>query len=381
MKTFTFSIDADAAIPAEAAALDSAETLVVAFGARELADRPELFARLAAAFPRARVMGCSTAGEICGATVSDQTLAVAVTRFERTQLRSASARVSSAADSARAGAQLARLLAGPGLRAVFVLSDGVHVNGSELVRGLNAELPDEVVITGGLAGDGDRFQTTWVLEGGQPALQLVTAVGFYGDALVIGHGSRGGWQPFGMRRPVTRSTGNVLHELGGRPALEVYKQYLGELAKGLPATALLFPLALRRQASDQDILVRTILSIDEATQSMTFAGDIPEGADVQLMRTSLEDLIEGAAAAARQTADGAGSGGASLSLVVSCVGRRLVLGQRTEEEVESALESLPQGTSLVGFYSYGEISPLEASGASDLHNQTMTLTTFSEAAA
>jgi hypothetical protein len=61
------------------------------------------------------------------------------------------------------------------------------------------------------------------------------------------------------------------------------------------------------------------------------------------------------------------------------VGRRLVLGSRTEEEIEATLEVLPKGTQQIGFYSYGEISPYTA-GTCDLHNQTMTLTTLSEAA-
>jgi hypothetical protein len=260
-----------------------------------------------------------------------------------------------------------------------VLSDGLQVNGSQLVRGLNDVLPTGVVVTGGLAGDGARFQATWNLHEGRPVQGIVGAVGFYGDAIRVGHGSKGGWDIFGPERRVTRSAANVLFELDGKPALRLYKEYLGDRAAGLPATGLLFPLALRDGVGDDKRLVRTILAVDEATQSMTFAGDIPEGSLVQLMRANFDRLIEGAEAAGQVSAASTGaSRGSMLSIAISCVGRRLVLGERSEEEVEAALAALPSGTEQVGFYSYGEISPY-AMGTCDLHNQTMTLTTLSEA--
>jgi hypothetical protein len=179
-------------------------------------------------------------------------MVVAVARFEATRLATRRRRCSAAEQSFAAGEAVGRQLAGEGLRGVHVLSDGLLVNGSALVRGLGSVLPAGVVVTGGLAGDGDRFARTWVLHEGAPASGQVTAVGFYGDAVAIGHGSAGGWDPFGPRRLVTRSKGNILYELDGKPALELYKQYLGERAEGLPATGLLFPLALSRSEGEED---------------------------------------------------------------------------------------------------------------------------------
>jgi hypothetical protein len=212
-----------------------------------------------------------------------------------------------------------------------------------------------------------------------PESGLVSAVGLYGEKLRVGHGSRGGWDIFGPTRRITRSKGSVLFELDGHPALQLYKQYLGDRASGLPATALLFPLAMRASATDDKMLVRTVLSVDEAMQSMTFAGDMPTGNLVQLMRANFERLIDGASSAALNTVATSGNSQASdvLAIAISCVGRRLILGERTEEEIEAALNGLPKGTRQVGFYSYGEISPY-ASGHCDLHNQTMTLTTIAE---
>jgi hypothetical protein len=229
------------------------------------------------------------------------------------------------------------------------------------------------VVTGGLAGDGARFARTWVLSDGKPEANMVVAVGLYGDRVRVTHGSEGGWDPFGPERLVTASAGNVLHSLDGRPALALYKDYLGDRAAGLPGSALLFPLSLRDSKSGANRVVRTVLSVDETTQSLTFAGDIPTGHYARLMRANFDRLILGAQSAG--VASFASHEGPALSIAISCVGRRLVLGERTEEETEATLV-LP-GTTQVGFYSYGEISP-HASGRCDLHNQTMTLTVVSE---
>ena len=380
VETITYDASKSAwSLPGFPAAMDSDRTLVVAFGAPELIDTPKPLKELKAAFPRAKVVGCSSAGEIAGTSVRDHSLSVAVAKFDHTDLHVASLEVQSSAQSFTAGQTLARQLsAKPGLRAVFVLSEGLDVNGSELVRGLNSVLDPSVVVTGGLSGDGTAFKRTWVALGDKLQSHLLVAVGLYGEHVVVGHGSKGGWDKFGPERVVTKSQANVLYELDNKPALALYKEYLGDKASGLPATGLLFPLALRSGPKDDKVLVRTLLAVDEAKQSMTFAGDLPQGHLVQLMKADYDRLIAGASGAAQSAKTLATSGqGGTLAVAVSCVGRRLVLGERTEEEVEAVLDVLPNGSQIVGFYSYGEISPY-ASGQCDLHNQTMTLTTFSE---
>ncbi len=360
-------------LPAE---LNGPSTLVLAFGASDFAGRPEPFAELAQALPDALLLGCSTSGEIAGTQVHDASISVAVARFEYTALRRASTEVHGAQDSWAAGARLAQQLVAPGLRAVFVLSDGLHVNGTPLVAGLTQNLPQGVQLSGGLAGDGSRFARTWVLDGAAPAQQRICAVGFYGERLRLGHGHDGGWWDFGPQRRITRSEGNVLFELDGKPALDLYKAYLGERAAGLPGTALLFPLSLRREDGGEP-LVRTILGVDEASRSLTFAGDMPQGGIARLMRTHNDHLIDSAGVAVARATAGLDAGDTPLVVSVSCVGRRLVLGERTDEEVETVVEGAPRGAGHVGFYSYGEIAPALA-GGSALHNQTMTVTVFGE---
>ena len=356
--------------------VDSDRTLITVFGASSFLDDPEPIRELTSAFPSSHIVGCSSSGEIHGETLSDGSLSVAVTRFEGTQLRVAVQPVSSDG-SLSAGRELGKILAAEDLKAVFLVSDGLDVNGTDLVVGISEVIPG-AIITGGLAGDGDRFERTWTLVDGKPVSGFVTAVGLYGDRVRVGHGSRGGWDRFGPERIVTSSQGNVLYELDGEPALELYKKYLGELASGLPATGLLFPLALRADEDDDKQLVRTILSVDEDTQSLVFAGDIPEGHRARLMQANFDRLVGGAELAAEHALV-PDAPGPYLTIAISCVGRRLVLGERTEDELEAVLHVLPEDNHQVGFYSYGEISPY-TEGTCDLHNQTMTLTVVAEQA-
>jgi len=270
-------------------------------------------------------------------------------------------------------------LADEALQSVFVLSEGLQVNGSALVEGVEDGLNKTGVVSGGLSADGDRFESTWTWHGGAPQTGQVVAVGFYGLALEIGYGSYGGWRPFGPERLVTRAHASTLYELDGLPALDLYKRYLGEYANELPSSGLLFPLALRSKRGDEGPIVRTILSVDEASNSITFAGSIPEGSYAQLMTANFDQLIDGAHVAADQigmTSENSEQQG--ILIGISCVGRRLLLGERVEEELEAVAESFRQMPHFIGFYSYGEIAPNISSVGCSLKNQTMTLTFLTE---
>lgn len=355
---------------------DSPATLVLAFADPEVSAEDPIWGELRDRFPQSVRCGCSTSGQFDGPVICDREVVVTVAQFHRTRLASASAAVAGGPDSRRAGEEIGERLTAPDLRGVLVLSDGLAVNGSELAAGLLSRLAQDVVVTGGLAGDGSRFGHTWLLDHDLVTSHRVVAVGLYGDAVTIGAGSCGGWSGFGPPREVTGAVGNVLHELDGEPALDLYRRYLGDLAGELPATGLLMPLAVRSAAGGETV-VRTLLAIDEDHRSMTFAGDIPAGGVAQLMRADREDLIDGAATAAERSLVGQDGEGPGLALAVSCVGRRLVLGDRADEELDSAREQLPGRFSLTGFYSYGELAPGLA-GRCELHNQTMTITTISE---
>jgi hypothetical protein len=351
--------------------------LVLYFGAPESLHNDDHYFELRSRFPAANLIGCTSAGEILGEEVYDDSIVVTAIEFEKTNLFVSSVKIDTMENSYEYGIKLANTFDRRGLKGILLLSDGTKVNGSELVRGLVTKLGVSIPITGGLAGDGARFKTTLVGCNEPPESGNITAIGFYGSAISIGHGSVGGWDPFGPERQITKSEGNILYELDGRPALELYKKYLGEEAQNLPGSALLFPLKVHSGNRRDSDVVRTILSISEEDQSMTFAGDIPQGVTAQLMKANFERLIDGASDAA-SIANKQIHSGDKLAILISCVGRKMILGQRTADEVEAVNNILGTDTFQIGFYSYGEISPHISSGSCQLHNQTMTITLLSE---
>ncbi|HFS82684.1 MAG TPA: hypothetical protein ENK71_01825, partial [Epsilonproteobacteria bacterium] len=309
--------------------------------------------------------------------IEEGVLAAMVLAFEKTKIEKVCVEVPHDDDSFEAGKKLADSFEREGLKALFVLSDGLHINGTKLSEGISEVLGSDVVVTGGLAADDNRFEHTWVLANGVLREHYICAVGFYGDAIHLAYGSGGGWQEMGPERTITKAQDNILYEIDGQPALKLYKEYLGERAEGLPATGLLFPVKLVDENLESK--VRTVLGIDEEAQSIIFAGDmLPPGNKITLMMSSFINLVEGAEDAAKQLSlQERDEDHALASIAISCVGRRLVLKQHTEDELEAVMEILGQGARQIGFYSYGEISPLR-SGRCDLHNQTMTLTTLWE---
>lgn len=353
--------------------------LVLVFGSTAALQNQALLETIKLSYPQAILLGCSTAGEICGTQVLDDSLVMTAIQFAHTRLQGSMIKLDRQAQesSFQAGKRLAKMLSPEGLTHVFLLSDGLAINGSELVKGLVEQLPNSVTITGGLAGDGASFAKTIVLWNGMVEEDSVAAVGFYGDRIQVGYGSLGGWSPFGPERRITKSQGNILYELDGESALGLYKKYLGEQAMGLPANGLLFPLGLHLDQGEE-LLVRTILAVNEVDQSLTFAGDVPQGALVQLMKASFDNLVAGAIAAATTSYIATEQKAPELAILISCVGRKLVLKQQVEDEVEGVQSVLGLQSAMTGFYSYGEISPFKSGVPCELHNQTMTITTFIE---
>jgi hypothetical protein len=352
--------------------------IVFIFGGREALENNNGIASLKENFPHATLIGCSTAGEIYKTNVYDQSIVATAIFLEKTQIIHHSVNIGEFGDSYEAGLKLIQKFDKEQLKHIFVLSDGLKVNGSELVAGMSNALPEHIHLTGGLAGDGANFKKTLVInQDGHPQEDIVVAIGFYGNNLEVSFGSFGGWDSFGIERLITKSKDNVLYELDNMPALELYKSFLGEKSKDLPASALLFPLSLRTEVG-QPPVVRTILAINEEDQSMTFAGNLPQGSSVRLMKANMDRLIEGATIAA-QCCNPSKVEDESLALLISCVGRKLVLKQLVEEEIDAVQEVLGQNTQITGFYSYGEICPFSSELLScELHNQTMTITYFTE---
>lgn len=351
--------------------------LVLCFASTTILKNPDIYDQIKSLYPKAHIIGCSTAGEICGTDVSDETLIVTAIHFEKTTLKVAKVPIADMKESFQAGEHLAQQLPHKDLVHVFVLSDGLNVNGSELVNGITKHLPVNVTVTGGLSGDGANFKKTYILSDGPARKNTLTLVGFYGDKLRIGYSSMGGWEKLGKEHTITRSEGNILYEMDGQPALELYKSYMGVDANDLPSSGLLYPLSLRMDENEEWV-VRTILGVDEKQNSLTFAGDVPQGTQAHMMKANFERLIEGSHKAASITKKATTTPSPDLAILISCVGRKMVLKERTKEEVAAVRDVFGEKTALCGFYSYGEISPFTPNAKCELHNQTMTITTLRE---
>ena len=376
MKTFQLTRSNSQWNHANISAETSTPDLLLCFGSKGQLQHPDGYQYLLTQFPNSSIIVASTSGEINNDAVCDDTIVATGITFEKSTIVTHKVNVRDHSDSYFAGKSLAEKFTADGLKLLFVLSDGQLVNGGDLVNGLN-EVLTTIPIVGGLAGDGANFQSTIVGLNGDISEGNIVAVGLYGESLRVGAGSKGGWDKFGPMRTITKSTKNVLYEVDGESALDLYKQYLGEYADKLPGSALLFPLAI--QDEDGRELVRTILTIDQENKSMTFAGNIPEGAKVRLMKANLDNLAAAASdAASLSNLDDSAVGGDKLAILISCVGRKLIFGNRIDEELEAARDIVGADTLITGFYSYGEIAPFSTFMKCELHNQTMTITTICE---
>jgi hypothetical protein len=354
--------------------------LVFIFGSSDILHDKIKYNEVRSFYPQSNLLFCSTAGEILDTGVQDDSIVLTAVYFEKTNIKFSEVKNTVSDESYANGKKLIEGLPKEGLAHVMVFSEGLKVNGSNLVKGIHEALPANVAATGGLVGDGARFKQTLVGLNGIPREGKIVAIGFYGKDIKIGYGSLGGWDAFGPERLITRSKENILYELDDKPALRLYKEYLGDLAGGLPLTGLLFPLNLKIQTELGDTeVVRTILSVNEEDQSMTFAGNMPEGSQARLMKANFDRLIDGAGGAAMIGKKKLQNNIPDLAILISCIGRKLVLKERIEEEVEAVRDIFGKKTAITGFYSYGEISPAEPTEPQcSLHNQTMTVTIFME---
>lgn len=350
--------------------------LVLVFGNRFMLENDSVFEEIKAFYPDGYLVFGSTSGDITSSSVDDDSITVTAIEFEKSKfLIKTSNLLSSNLDSFKTGFNLVDQFPKEGLKYIFVLSEGSFVNGSELTKGMNSAT-ENLLITGGLCGDAARFEKTVASYNENPKPGEIVAIGFYGDTFEASFSIHGGWTPFGPERIVTKSESNVLFELDHQPALDLYKKYLGEKSNELPAAALLYPLNVKSENEEQSF-VRTILNIDEEQNTMILAGDIPENSKVQLMMTNVDNIANASELAATQALAKRKSK-PQLALLVSCIGRKLVLDQRVEEEIEEVVAIVGDDTTICGFYSYGEIAPFNLEVNCQLHNQTMTITLISE---
>jgi hypothetical protein len=350
--------------------------LVLVFANRYLLEDESNIKTIKEEFPYENLVFASTSGEILDGSIQDNSISITAIEFENSTYIIERENISRFNKQTNMlGEAVLKKIPKDNLRHLFVIADGL-LDGSKLIEGLENNLSKSISITGGLCGDDARFEKTLSSHNDNPKTGEVVLIGLYGDSLEVSFASAGGWFPFGPERKITRSIGNIVYEIDNKPALEVYKNHLAHRAISLPSASLSFPLNVTYEGK-KEAVVRTILAIDEQNNTLILAGDAPENAKVQLLMASVDALIDGAQNAT-ELAIKDRENKAELALLVSCIGRKLVMNKRVSEETEYVKESLDEGTLISGFYSYGQIAPFNGNDYTNLHNQTMTVTLISE---
>jgi hypothetical protein len=321
-----------------------------------------------------RLIGCTTSGEISseGQSINSAVLGGIVSgsiefEFVRVQgLRK---------DSEAAGRKLvASLSTTP--RYLQIFSDGLTGNGCALLKGITDSFGINVPVAGGAAGDNGDFRKTLQFDRGRIYSDAVCGIAFYGD-FQLGTAVRSGWMPIGLSKQVTKAHGKVVYELNGEPALNVFERFLGQHAEKLPAIGVEYPLGFMKPASgvqqDHQYILRATMSVDRKERSITFAGEIPEGAMVNLTCGDKDSVLAATDIAAREARSAIGDATPEIIFCYSCMARRIVLGSRIGEEIDRIRMQFGPQVPILGFYSYGEYCPIGAAACNNLHNETITL--------
>ncbi|MRG94581.1 FIST signal transduction protein [Polyangium spumosum] len=315
---------------------------------------------------RTRVVGCSTFAEIG----EEGGLSRSVTAMGLCLGGGVEAEGFSVEDLAgrerEAGRELGERARAFGPKLLVLLADGL-VNTDRLIQGLQDILGATFPIVGGMAIDDGRFERAYeildrrVLSGGAVAL------GFRGPVELVA-GAKSGWVPIGATHICTRvENGNVVLEIDGRPALDLYLEYLGPRAGEMPSVSADFPIGIV-DAQEAIALLRSVKGVDEARRALVFGGDIPEGARIRMTRATRDDVIRGANEVGAKLV--ASMPEPSLALFFDCGGRKMVLGPRYREELRETFARL-EGVPKVGFYCAGEFSPVD--GVTMHHDETFTM--------
>lgn len=324
------------------------------------------------------VFGASTSGELLATgaeeCVFDDSVVVSLLQLDRDafQLRRISgAGRSSAEVGEEAGRWAATVFPRP---ALLVLGAGLRTDGEQILNGILAAAGERTPVFGGLAGDGARFQETYVFDGEGEAGEGALILALDRDRVEVRGMAASGWQPLGVEKVVTRSEGNVVHTIDDVPALELYRDYLGLTSVSVDsATTIAIGEAPLQIVRDGYSVLRSAMAADVESRSIVFAGSVPQGARVRFSTSPGPEIAEEALRAMRRLRDGGAR--ADAVLLFSCAARRFALGPMAEDEVRPIQELW--AAPLVGMFTYGEIGSIDQN-RSDFHNVTCVAVTLHE---
>lgn len=346
-------------------------------------DQEKLLEGVNSVIPGTPVVGCTTDGEISTPGLSTDSVVVLALASDQIKFSTVAVDFLSQ-DSFKAGIKVGDQFINTNVKYMQIFSDGLLGNGSKIVEGIQKVLGKSIIIAGGTAGDGSLFTRTYQYHNDKVLTNSIVGVGFEGK-FSFSTGVSSGWTPVGMAKEVTKSTGNVVYELDGQPALDVYKKFLGKHASMLPAVGVEYPLALLGPQGDvgEDgyFLCRATMGVDHEKGSITFAGDVPQGVMVKMTMGNDLDVIKAAKEAAQRALDQLKKNKNIQPKVVflySCMARKIVLGSRTNEEILAVKEVIGKDFPIIGFYTYGEYAPIGKQNMSCLHNEVATITIIGE---
>ena len=351
--------------------------LVLIFGASDLLKSVDLYKNVYDEFPNAIVTGCSTAGEICGDEVGDNSLVCTAIEFEHSRVKAKHIFMDKypGLSIEQVTREMVDELLAPDLVHLLVLAGGDDINASDVVAGLRKQAPKKVGVSGALAADAFKFHDACVIADVMACENTISVIAFYGKGLKVMTSLKAGWFEFGGEKTITKSDKNIMYQLDKGPALPFFELYLGDSINKVPASSFQYPISLRSKHTD-DWLTRSIVKVDRSKSALHFAGDVPVGYRMRLMKTDTEHLVESAARATVNMLRR--SFYPDFALIVSCFGRKGLMGKDSYKEVKAVRAGFGDHTLMTGFYACGEIGALDSSNPCQLHNQTLAITAFLE---
>ena len=248
------------------------------------------------------------------------------------------------------------------LKLAITIPEGLKVNSSTVLEQLNQHL-EPVPLLGGVAAEQPKAEQTFQFYKNEVLSDAVPLLLFAGN-LLLAHGFSSGWQPMGKAGEVTRVEGNVVYEIDHKPALAFYQHYFDNFA---PDAA--YPLAVFAPGEDKFFL-RGAVSHDPEQGSLTLGGNVPLHAKVQITDANQDDIISAAKESFSQAWQSYPGKQPVAALFFSCAWRRWVLGHQTPAEEKAIAEFLTPEIPYSGFYTFGEIVPLQEYSAAAFHNTT-----------
>ena len=333
------------------------------------------------------MVGGTTAGEISASGLGSDTIVLCLMASDSLSFHvaSASGMKNDEEDCGRRlGEKITHDIKMDKAKSLILFPDGMGGDGVSLLKGLQSVLGADFEMVGGFLGDDGRFKETFQFYNGKCYRgDLVTALMISGeDQFVTSTGVRSGFESIGGRIYCTKANKNVVEKFEDVRALDFYKDLLGEeRSKRLPEICLEYPFGLidsKATIGEHEYFqLRCGLQVNEKEGSITLAGSIPEGSAITLTTASRADIINGARQAAIQAQEGLMGALPQLVLMFSCIGRKLVLGRRTSEEIDIVKQVFGENVPIIGFYTYGEIGPLDKNQkelqAARFHNETVVL--------